>query len=477
MSNDAKRARRKFVRSRPLHQPISGWPPVCIPTVPRRGTVLVVTMWITLVLAGLVLVFGRSIRVEVLTSANQLAAAQAEAVARGGLAFLLALVDGTDGTRRPGTDVSCEAVPVGDGYFWLLCPDPEDDRSWHFGISDEAGKVNLNSATPEMLLKLPSMTDELAAAVVDWRSPDPTSSAGGAKSEYYLLLPEPYQCKSGPLETIEEILLVKGASLDILFGEDVNRNGVLDTNEDDAAATPPSDNRDGRLDRGLYDFVTIYSAEPNTDSAGRPRININSTDTGELTDLLRSVVAPARLFSVLDNVRRGRPFRNILDFYFRTGLTMDEFRQIADRLTTSRERMRVGLVNVATAPRQVLRCLPGLDETDAEALLARRAASDTDLSNIAWVAEVLPAEKATAIGDRITVRSFQFSADIVAVSGDGRAFRRYRAVVDARSSPPRVVSWQDLTTLGWPLAKEILSSLRAGNPPPVTGVALRLGGS
>ena len=109
-------------------------------------------------------------------------------------------------------------------------------------------------------------------------------------------------------------------------------------------------------------------------------------------------------------------------------------------------------------------CLPGLEESDVDALLAGRQAA-TDLTSIAWVAEALPRERAEAIGDVITTRTFQFSADIVAVNGNGRAFRRHRAVIDARTSPPRVLYWKDLTHLGWPLAPEILTDLRAGKVP------------
>ena len=270
---------------------------------------------------------------------------------------------------------------------------------------------------------------------------------------------------------------MKDASTAILFGEDTNRNGVLDPNENDGDDNFPPDNRDGRLDRGIYDFVTVHSAEPNSSLTGQQRININSTNTGELSGLLRDTVASSRQFSVLDLVRRGRPFRNVLDFYFRTGLTIAEFRQIADRLTTVPEGRQPGLVNVNTAPRPVLSCLPGLEPGDVDALLAKRSASNADLTSIAWVAEALPREKAVAIGGNLTVRSFQFSADIAAVSGNGRAFRRYRAVLDAGSSPPRVLSWQDLTALGWPLGPEILAAMRTGNPPPVTGVASSKGGS
>ncbi|HNQ34830.1 MAG TPA: type II secretion system protein GspK [bacterium] len=374
-----------------------------------RGTILIATMWVVLVLAGLVLVFAHRMRVEVLASANQLAAAQAEWVARAGLAFMIAQVNGTDGTWSNDEALSCEAVPVGNGYFWLLHPDPEDDWSYRFGITDESSRLNLNYATEEMLLMFNGLTEELAAALIDWRNPDAEAPPieGGAKSEYYLLRSPAYNCKSGPLETIEEILMIKGASPEILFGEDLNRNGVLDPNEDDGDENPPADNRDGQLDRGIYPFITVYSEA--------------AAATGG----------------------RNRP---------------------------------TSPINVNTAPREVLQCLPGLDQADVDALLTARAAETTNLENPDWVNQALPAAKAAAIRNWITVQSYRFSADIVAVSGDGRAFKRFRAVVDARTRPPRVLAWQELTGLGWPLDPQVLNDLRSGKEPPVINAISDAGG-
>ncbi|MFH0965929.1 MAG: type II secretion system protein GspK [Planctomycetota bacterium] len=430
-----------------------------------RGTVLIAAMWIVLVLAGLVLVFARVSRVEVAATANHVAELQAANIAQGALAFVLSEVNGTGGAYATGGDASFEAVPVGEGFFWIVDPSWEDDRAYSFGVRGESSRLNLNSATRDMLLKLPGMTAELAASIVDWRDADSEVSPGGAESEYYLLLSDPYDCKSAPFEAVEELLLVRGASPALLWGEDLNRNGVLDPNENDASESEPPDNRDGRLDRGLFDFLTVYSREPNQTSSGENRVNVNDASGGRLSDVLRGVVGEDRFFQVMERVRGGRPFRNVLDFYFRTGLTSEEFARIADRLTTSGARELVGLVNVNTAPREVLLCLPGLEESDVDALLAKRSASGTDLSSMAWVAQVLSREKAVEAGGFMTVRSYQFSADIVAVSGNGRAFRRYRAVVDARTSPPRVLYWKDLTHLGWPLASEILTALRSGGVP------------
>jgi len=427
----------------------------------RAGTVLIVTMWIVLVVAGLTLVFTRSARVEALASANHVAALQASAVADGAVQYLVGVLDGADGSMPE--DVLCQAVGVGEGYFWILGPRLEEDDTYTFRLVDEASKMNLNSADVDALLGLPDMTAELAAALKDWRDQDGEVSEGGAESEYYLLLPEPYLCKDDQFETVEEVLLVKDADLDLLYGEDENRNGVLDENENDAGDSEPDDYRDGNLDRGFWEYVTVYSAEPNTSSDGEERVNVNDADSQALSELLRSAVSDDRYYSMMDLVYAGRPFSNVLDFYGSVGLTMEEFGPIADRLTTTDDTELVGLMNIYTVPREVLLCLPGLDESDVDALLAARQSRDTT-SGIAWVADVLDPEKAVAIGDYITGRSYQFSADIVSVSGDGRAYKRCRVVLDARESPPKVVYRRDLTHLGWPLDPEILSTLRKGEP-------------
>ena len=432
-------------------------------TAPRgnRGTVLIVTMWIVLVMAGLVLVLSRSVRVNALASANRVAGLQADSIARGALQYVLSEVDDTQGEPQL-DDADCEQVELGNGYYWILKPDLSDDRSNYFGITDEASRLNLNSANMDMLMKLPNMTAELAAAIIDWRDSDSEVTPGGAESEYYLLLDPPYNCKNGPFETIDELLLVRDVTPELLYGEDTNRNGVLDPNEDDADETDPPDNRDGELDSGLAPYITVYSREANTSSDGQERLDINQPPGQDLTDLLGDSMSEDRVVEVLPLARRGRPYQNIFDFYVKTGLQPEEFIPIADRLTTGNQTTLTGMINVNTAPREVLLCLPDLDENDVDALIQKRDDPTADLTSVGWVVEALDPEKAVAIGSYITVRSYQFSADIVAVSGDGRAFRRYRAAIDARNSPPRVVYWRDLTGLGWPLDPQILADLRSG---------------
>ena len=451
----------------------------------NSGTVLIVTMWIVLVLAGLVLVLAQAMRVEAVCSANGVSILQADAIEQGAVQYVLSYLDNLQGLLPDETDMPCEAVRVGNGAFWIVKANSEDDRLCAYGVVDEASKLNLNTARLEMLLFLPDMTDDLAASIVDWRSSaDSAPTPGGARSEYYMLLPDPYLCKSSTFETVGELFLVKGATNSILHGEDANRNFVLDPNEDDADASEPPDNRDGKLDRRLLPFLTVYSSEPNTAADGSARVNVNTTSGSSrtttrgaapppqpsaqgntLTDLLLKSMSTTRVSQVLDVVRleqRIRPFANVLDFAVRARLTQAEFEAIADYVTTDTQTVLKGRINVNTAPREVLTCLAGLESSDVDALIAQRAQTDADTTNIAWVLQAIEPAKAQAIGGLITAMAYQFSADIVSVAGDGRAFRRCHVVIDALQSPPKVIYRQDLTDLGWPLAPEIIARLRAG---------------
>jgi hypothetical protein len=119
-----------------------------------------------------------------------------------------------------------------------------------------------------------------------------------------------------------------------------------------------------------------------------------------------------------------------------------------------------GKINIVTAPREVLMCLPGLEETDVNNIISQRSGNSMDTSN-AWVSEVLQG-KPQSLTDLITTRGYQYSADIVAASGNGRAFKRCRIVIDTRAGSPVIVYRKDLTERGWPMDREILSSLRSG---------------
>src|SRR5690606_37035843 len=179
-------------------------------------------------------------------------------------------------------------------------------------------------ATAEMLerLPLPGMTPEIAAAIVDWRDEDSEVEPGGAESETYSLKNPPYECKNGPFETVEELRLVHGVTWELLYGEDVNRNGVLDANENDGDRSYPPDNGDGVLQFGLLEYVTVYSRIPNTGESGQPRINVSNLEDTQtrqrLTTLLEEKL-PDRAGEILEALGAGSVNRPLQFFVRKIG--------------------------------------------------------------------------------------------------------------------------------------------------------------
>jgi DNA uptake protein ComE-like DNA-binding protein len=427
----------------------------------RRGAIFIAAMWVLIALVGLVMVMSRWARVEIKASGNRLAAAEAAMAARAGEQYVLSQIaaTGTDATfsQQPVP----EQVEVGGAYFWIVRSDRENDRQQDFGVDDEGAKVNINTASASVLQMLPGMTPDVADAIVDWRDANDEPSPYGAESEYYGSLQPPYRAKNGPFETVEELMLVKGVTAELLYGMDANRNGMLDDEEVAAGGTASSLNAANDISRGWLPFISV-TGPGNAPAGGQQLTNVNGNPQ-PVVEVLRNALDKNRFNEVSPLVATGRPFRNIIDFYVKTRLKPEEFKLVADRLTVQGGAANNARVNANTAPREVLRCLPGLEDADAVSLAAARA--DADTTNLAWVAEAIDKNKAVGIGDQLTSRSYRFSADVIGVSGDGRAYQRVRIVVDASQATPRIVYRRDLTDTGWSLGWDVRESLRSGAGP------------
>lgn len=214
----------------------------------------------------------------------------------------------------------------GRGRFTVIAPVEGDPtaRQVRFGLVDESSKLNLNAiaalvpaptaatssssssttsgsssntssttATADQteglanpLMGLPGMTLEISEAIFDWIDEDTDQRDHGAENEYYQSLTPPYECKNGKLETLDELLLIRGVTPQLLFGEDANRNGLLDPNENDGPLTAPLDNADGLLNRGWSAYLTVYSRELNLQSDRTSKIDVNKNTLSDVYDKL-----------------------------------------------------------------------------------------------------------------------------------------------------------------------------------------------
>src|SRR5262249_2315039 len=164
-------------------------------------------------------------------------------------------------------------------------------QGYRLGLTDESGKINRNllqqlagtrgNTAYNMLMMFPNMTDDIANSMLDWLDADQTPRSNGAEDETYSGGMPSYRARNGPIDSIDELLLVKGVTLQMLFGNDKNRNGKLDDGEDDGT---------GVFDPGWAGYLTINSREQNLDSQGNPRIWINDTDLNNLYNSLSEAV-------------------------------------------------------------------------------------------------------------------------------------------------------------------------------------------
>ncbi len=160
------------------------------------------------------------------------------------------------------------------------------------GGGDELMTDNLAVA---MLMALPGMTEETADAILDWIDADDEPRPFGAESEYYSGLPTPYEPANGPLQSVEELLLVRGVTPELLFGVDANRNGVLDADEQQRYGV--SIETPGVL--GWAAYLTVHGAEANKTDEGLPRVNVNQDDLELLYEELLEALGDEELASFI----------------------------------------------------------------------------------------------------------------------------------------------------------------------------------
>jgi hypothetical protein len=165
-----------------------------------------------------------------------------------------------------------------------------DDQSGNQnGASSSANSSgNSTGSARDLLMALPGMTEDIADAILDWIDEDDEPREFGAEVEYYSALG--YGPKNGPLDTIEELLLVRGITPDLLFGADANRNGVIDPSEINRAYLAEATASDPEVDRGWAPYLTLYSKEANVRPDGTPRIDLNSEDLQSLHEQLETAL-------------------------------------------------------------------------------------------------------------------------------------------------------------------------------------------
>ena len=317
-------------------------------------------------------------------------------------------------------------------------------------ITDEASKINLNTASEGTIRNLLMLagaqpenneTGDLAARIVAGR----------------------------PYRTVRDVAKVEGMTLQVLYGiqPQVTATSESENGTPEAElAQSPQLAQIAPSSGGLVNTATVYSVDRNTDANGQQRVNINTAQTQQLTQIRgnnnqsvfsqneANAIVQNREFSglsalldvpavsdqVFNNISgritvedtaeednddedfggNNQDFGNTLinintadsgelqelqgidngiaqriiahrnsqgDFQYIDAikdvkvLTMQEFAGIVDKIAIKDGQTINGLININTAPLEILQLLPGMDQQKAQAIINRREEENPDAQN------------------------------------------------------------------------------------------------
>ncbi len=446
----------------------------------QKGSVLIIVLWIAIGLVGITLYFANSMTFELRASDNRASGLAAEQAIEGAARYVgyALFTYATNGTMPTNALFNCANLPVGDARCWIIGLDTSGTAAATdpvFGLIDEGSKLNLNRVNTNTLSYLPNMTEELAEAIVDWRS---TNGLGNYSLDYATL---GYDDKNAPFETVDELRLVTGMTGDILAGDDLNRNGILDAGEKSlTGGTTPT--------LGLLEYTTVYSREPNFHADGTSLTNVNSGTTRAATQASLSAAfqaagvdtsyATAIASSIYPSGgAAAKKCAGALDFCARcldANMNPDDISKVFNNITTTTNAYTYGRVNINTASEAVLTALfMGANQDQdtamsaAQTLITYRQQNPSTLNSPAWfitaLGNISPVVTALLTRDWITTKSYQFTADIAAVGPFGRGYRRVKFIFDIADGTPRIIYRQDLSRLGWALGEKARETLVAQN--------------
>ena len=431
----------------------------------RPGSVLVVVLVVVSLLTLGAYTFSEMMMVEAEATSMYARQVQTRALADSGVELVAALLGDSldpleidlyhDALQFQGVTVIDSDNPALRGRFSVVAPmeaDPEF-RQIRFGLIDESARINLNAilslqldttdfgpvppiaddprplelAQREILMGLPQMTEEIADCILDWIDDDENVREYGAEFEEYDALGLGYSPRNGPIKSVDELLMVNGVDSWLLYGEDANRNGLLDPNEDDGEDRPPFDDADGVLTLGWSALLTTTSREVNLRADGEEKIHLMQGLPDELYDALEeefdeataSFVVAYRMYGSTEDpatgdwqgtnpnpVTRGnldlskgfRPEVEIKSIYDLIGITVTANEEgpnkdqtfifdspwdpgdmvsflpgLIDSVSRTDDPMIGGRININQARREVLLGVPGLTEEIVDEILAARA--------------------------------------------------------------------------------------------------------
>ena len=411
------------------------------------------------------------------------------------------------------------------GRFTVISPRLDGDQieGIRYGLENESAKLNLAvlmawdkerpGAARDALLQLPSMTESAAEAILDWMDADSAPRASGAEADYYQTLSRPYTPRNAAVECLEEMLMIRDVSRELLYGWDANRNYELEPAEMAYQPTllPPSLAPSPQGSLPWTSLLTVLSAERNVNPQGKPRLDLNDKDLSRLQQGLSEAVGqPLANFIIAYrqygpyegsespnvsadtsvDIRRPGKFRiesplDLVNARVRLSPPSEEGETVqvmesplseqsfdyGERLLALMDYATVfpqpvirGRINVNLAPAPVLQAVPGMEQAIVQQILSARqsrsGASDPTRRHPVWLMldRLVTREQMKKLLPYLTCGGDVHRAQIVGFYDGGGPAARAEVVFDATQRPVQQVYWKDLRILGRGYSLDVLGS-------------------
>ncbi len=240
----------------------------------RRGAILIITLWVLAILTVFAIALSRRASLEIQLAEYQRDKLKAVELAKAAIRRAIwekqnesvAEVDALN-QNWANNETAFKAYTLGEGSFTVNYffdrAEEEENVPILYGMEDEGGKININNVEEQVLVNLlegcgVENAESLASSILIWSGRK--IDKGDEEEDYYQALDLPYHCKKEEFKSIPELLLVRGITIGVLYGEDKDGDGRISEKE-----------------RGIARYLTIF---------GSAKININTAAKNVLSALI-----------------------------------------------------------------------------------------------------------------------------------------------------------------------------------------------
>lgn len=316
----------------------------------QRGAAFIFALASIVVIGILITTFAAQLDSRIKTVTIRVEQRKAKDMAYSGIARAMVAIQTANANYTDNTDewydygqAGSERLNVGNGSFRIQ-------------IIDAGSLVNLNTANEEQLRRM-NLTEEQIASLRDWVTNQLTPSAQGAKDEFYNQLTVPYNTKLQAMDTVDELLLVKGFDPATIYEPPQNVSGQLLVSGN--AADQPA----------IADISTVDSVSQNIRSNGQARVNAN---TANLQQLVQAGLDQQTAQAIINRRNQTGTFTTLGQIFATPNLNTNQAEQILNNVTVSNDTFVNGKINLNTANEAVLNTIPDMTEGLLQDILSRQ---------------------------------------------------------------------------------------------------------